>query len=806
MASDKRSIDRFSLDSSEDEAVYDGENSTTIDDSYLSGLSERMGKEPSFMPSGSDLFGESSGNPLAISSFSVPRMEDPVSAGQDPQGTDDIIELDNDALEPIDEELPAGGPPADPYGAGLDGYGYAPQGYGNAEAVGDAIEGPLRPGPSDLLQSVPPAPEDPEPLDPELNPATYDAPTFVRPSLIEQDPVPVIEIVQGNEKGRSYRFERSSMSIGRGLDNDVVLTDIAVSRRHVKMTRNGNEITIEDLGSGNGTVVNGSKIQTSVVSGADRIEVGNTVFRLSFPGQDSHPPQPLSSEPPPPQPSGPLHHKSTMYLSDGSHVMEQVGAASQPPGAGPNVIVAGAPPAEGTPSASYPSQGQSAGAGAHGVPRSFKIAMVGLMVLVVLIAFVAFFAAISLRQNLERTGPTAEAAATSQPSAEDLFREGRLHFVEKRWGQAAEAFEGVLALSPDHEQAQEYLTQARAEQRNQGSLAAAEQAIDDENFEGAITTLKTIPTSSTYYAKASELKSRAVRGQAGDIATQARELIEAGETNQARSLLEKAREADPLNSDVRQLLARLDGEGDGGETEEPGDDEPAKATPPRVAANRPPASQRPTPRERSTPRPQRSKRSSSSALGSVLAHYKAGRFDAATRRAQELAASAGSSTDRAKARNMANQIGRFAKAWNGSKSTTNSRQKLSYLESALRLDRQISGGYYAGKIRPSLLKVYESNAQRAWRAGQYATACQNAIRASRIDRGSSVASSLSQRCESKAREFYTQGERLRRSDLNQAKSYWRKVLGMVPNNSATYRKAYEALNNAGRRRYQDEDE
>jgi len=96
--------------------------------------------------------------------------------------------------------------------------------------------------------------------------------------------------------------------------------------------------------------------------------------------------------------------------------------------------------------------------------------------------------------------------------------------------------------------------------------------------------------------------------------------------------------------------------------------------------------------------------------------------------------------------------------------------------------------------------------QRAWRAGQYATACQSALRALKLDPAASGASQVSDRCESKAREFFEEGENLQRTDVNQAKSYWRKVLNMVPRNNPYYAKAYSALNNAGRRRLQDEDE
>jgi tetratricopeptide (TPR) repeat protein len=131
---------------------------------------------------------------------------------------------------------------------------------------------------------------------------------------------------------------------------------------------------------------------------------------------------------------------------------------------------------------------------------------------------------------------------------------------------------------------------------------------------------------------------------------------------------------------------------------------------------------------------------------------------------------------------------------------------MSHLETALRLDRQISGGHFAPQIRPKLRTAYEGNAQRAWRAGQYASACSSALRALKIDSGAATARAISGKCDAKAREYYEAGERAQRRDLDKAKSYWRKVLNMVPRGSTWYTKAYTSLNNAGRRRHVDEDE
>lgn len=75
--------------------------------------------------------------------------------------------------------------------------------------------------------------------------------------------------------------------IGRGSDADLRVNDPGVSRRHAKINVSGSpenpEVTIEDLGSTNGVIVNGSRVQSSSLSEGSRIEVGNTRMLVHCP-------------------------------------------------------------------------------------------------------------------------------------------------------------------------------------------------------------------------------------------------------------------------------------------------------------------------------------------------------------------------------------------------------------------------------------------------------------------------------------------------------------------------------------------
>ncbi|MCS7073304.1 MAG: FHA domain-containing protein [Bacteroidia bacterium] len=72
---------------------------------------------------------------------------------------------------------------------------------------------------------------------------------------------------------------KKTVLIGRTADNDVILDDPFVSRRHLSITRDTNGvITLQDLGSLNGTFVNGKKVITTTLSDIDIVKIGNTVL------------------------------------------------------------------------------------------------------------------------------------------------------------------------------------------------------------------------------------------------------------------------------------------------------------------------------------------------------------------------------------------------------------------------------------------------------------------------------------------------------------------------------------------------
>lgn len=67
--------------------------------------------------------------------------------------------------------------------------------------------------------------------------------------------------------------------LGRGKDCDVVLEDTKASRRHARLIVLGSVVEIEDLGSSNGTLLNGHRVQRRLLRSGDELTIGTTTVR-----------------------------------------------------------------------------------------------------------------------------------------------------------------------------------------------------------------------------------------------------------------------------------------------------------------------------------------------------------------------------------------------------------------------------------------------------------------------------------------------------------------------------------------------
>jgi two-component system cell cycle response regulator len=105
---------------------------------------------------------------------------------------------------------------------------------------------------------------------------------------LSKSTAPVLIVIRGIPQGKRYLLEgQSSFVVGRGRDADVHVDDANVSRNHVHISLEGDQIFVADMGSRNGTFVNDELIGGDKVSLAkeDMIRIGNTILKYLPAGQ-----------------------------------------------------------------------------------------------------------------------------------------------------------------------------------------------------------------------------------------------------------------------------------------------------------------------------------------------------------------------------------------------------------------------------------------------------------------------------------------------------------------------------------------
>jgi FHA domain/zinc-ribbon domain len=90
----------------------------------------------------------------------------------------------------------------------------------------------------------------------------------------------LLVVMRGPNAGSMFRLDGDLTTAGRHPDSDIFLDDVTVSRRHAEFYREGGKFTVRDVGSLNGTYVNGARIEEAELAGGAEVQIGK--FRLQF--------------------------------------------------------------------------------------------------------------------------------------------------------------------------------------------------------------------------------------------------------------------------------------------------------------------------------------------------------------------------------------------------------------------------------------------------------------------------------------------------------------------------------------------
>lgn len=92
----------------------------------------------------------------------------------------------------------------------------------------------------------------------------------------------MLVVVRGPNAGSRFLLDHETTTVGRHPDSAIFLDDVTVSRRHAELLQADLGITLQDLGSLNGTYVNGERVDERQLGTGDELQVGR--FKLLYLG------------------------------------------------------------------------------------------------------------------------------------------------------------------------------------------------------------------------------------------------------------------------------------------------------------------------------------------------------------------------------------------------------------------------------------------------------------------------------------------------------------------------------------------
>mgnify|MGYP000734195192 CR=1 FL=1 len=122
------------------------------------------------------------------------------------------------------------------------------------------------------------------------------APAPAAPSAAAPPPAPptgpgyCLVFLAGPSKGQTHPLTHATTRIGRRRrDNEIALFDTGISNRHAEIRKGPEGLILADVGSRNGTLLNGHRVTQSPLKPGDRIQLGHTLIEVRAAGPDGHP-------------------------------------------------------------------------------------------------------------------------------------------------------------------------------------------------------------------------------------------------------------------------------------------------------------------------------------------------------------------------------------------------------------------------------------------------------------------------------------------------------------------------------------
>lgn len=577
---------------------------------------------------------------------------------------------------------------------------------------------------------------------------------------------PCFEVIQGADRDRMFILNPGLTLLGRGIDNDIILADVAVSRKHSQIQWDGAVVRYRDLGSGNGTRLNGAKINEAELKEGDRLDIGETVmiFRAS---SEHAKPKRLQTPPAvhsrahaptltaeqiaksfPRAEAGPLHLPVSMtHVGGPASSNPPATTATLPPGSqissGMSIPNTWMPKSETTSSVL--------------VPRSLLIAgLVAGLVLALLVGALGTWLWVRGPRSTTHTRST----KIDRQTQDDAMKAGTRAMEALQWDVAEKYFQQVLVREPTHLQAAASLERIRDGREHQALIGKSETLRKEGEFNKAYNLLGGVTVGSPVYANASAMRSRIIEDWVASDLKAAAHAKDKGDADAERSYLEHAVGVDPGNETARKWLSDL-------------------------------RNQRGSARGKSDRSRDRAN-DDVEADRRAIEYYRDGDFSSAATWMRKASQSAASS-QRGTFEQRADEIDRFATLFGRIKGGAAPDTMIAQLRTAMQLDASISDGYYQAQLKSMLLAGYVRLYQRTSAEGQSLPACQNLQLILSIEKNHKQARSELPNCQRLVEKVFASARENARKDPGRAKAVYRELLTAVEPSSNLSKEIQKAL-------------
>lgn len=335
------------------------------------------------------------------------------------------------------------------------------------------------------------------------------------PSKKPVEVAPKLVCTAGPKAGTEFLLASEQMVVGRAADADLSIPDTSVSRRHLEVRKVGHGWVVSDLGSGNGTDLNGVRItEESPLRNGDVLTLGDT--QLSFVDEGN---------------ATDRHALAVRRSPDG---------LAAPPVRRPTA---------GSPVRPVSRRNLAPDPVALARQRKRKLAMVAALAV---LAGVLFSTRIYLQSVRQRQAAIAARHEEALMQVSEIFQDGTRLVREGNWIEAQAKFKQVEARDPNYAELKDYLERAEKEIPNQKNLDAAAQAIAAGKLGEAAASVGKVTPDTLLTERLAKVR-QALEDQIPGRLSAARADFDAKKYPEAIALTEDLLQAFPDNRDARLL-------------------------------------------------------------------------------------------------------------------------------------------------------------------------------------------------------------------------------------------------------------